>query len=234
MERPRRRRRRQGLPLRQARRLRDRPRGSGRRQSATASYIPQTGLVPPVFAGWERAAGADVRPPGASLRRGRQPAADACVTRRRPRGARRRVHAAGLRRGGHRPSTAGARPLGRVRGPCSRRAACSRLLPHGLAGRLPLRTDNFLYEPFLSSLSPYTLGTRYSDADVDRLLTLARSTADPAGAPRPQQARGARDPRRQARAAALPVRRLPPAELRIGGFSVSPIYGVDAWKLWVQ
>ncbi len=39
--------------------------------------------------------------------------------------------------------------------------------------------DNFLHDLFQSRLSPSTSGTSYSDADVDRLLSLARSTSDP-------------------------------------------------------
>ena len=41
--------------------------------------------------------------------------------------------------------------------------------------------DNFLYDMYNSEQSPYTSGTSYSDPDVDRLLTMARSTTDPAG-----------------------------------------------------
>jgi ABC-type transport system substrate-binding protein len=94
--------------------------------------------------------------------------------------------------------------------------------------------DNFLYEPFLSSLSSISLGTGYADPAVDRLLTLARSTADPA-----------RHLDLSKRAAheilndkpVLPLFEFADYRLlsaRVRGFSVSPTYGVDAWKLWVK
>jgi len=94
--------------------------------------------------------------------------------------------------------------------------------------------DNFLYEPFLSSLSSVSLGTGYADPDVDRLLTLARSTADPAGH---------LDLSRRAAHEILADKPVLPLfefadygllSARVGGFSVSPLYGVDAWKLWVK
>ena len=40
--------------------------------------------------------------------------------------------------------------------------------------------DNFLYDTYISSLSPYTLRHQLLRPDVDRLLTMARSTTDPA------------------------------------------------------
>ena len=94
--------------------------------------------------------------------------------------------------------------------------------------------DNFLYDMFQSSMSPLSSGTSYSDKDVDRLLSLARSTADV----------GRRyDLNRRAAAeimADLPV--IPLIEFadyrllsaRLAGFSVNPLYGVDMWKLWVK
>jgi len=93
--------------------------------------------------------------------------------------------------------------------------------------------ENFLYDQFHSSMSGGG-GTLYSDADVDRLLSLARSTSDV----------GRRyDLNRRAAAeimADLPI--IPLIEFaeygllstRIDGFSVDPLCGVDAWKLWVR
>ena len=94
--------------------------------------------------------------------------------------------------------------------------------------------DNFLYDMYVSSQSPSSSGTSYSDKDVDRLLSLARSTADPG-----------RRYELNRRAAAEIMAELPVIPLiefadyrllstRLAGFSVNPLYGVDMWKLWVK
>lgn len=85
-----------------------------------------------------------------------------------------------------------------------------------------------------SEQSPYTSGTSYSDPDVDRLLTMARSTTDPA-----------RHYDLNRRAAAEIMTDLPVIPLfeyadyrllsqRIGGFVADPMGRVDMWKLWVR
>jgi peptide/nickel transport system substrate-binding protein len=94
--------------------------------------------------------------------------------------------------------------------------------------------DNFLYEPFVSSLSSFSLGTGYADPDVDRLLTLARSTTDRA-AHLDLSRRAAHEI--LADKPVLPLFEFADYRLlnaRIGGFSVDPMYGVDTWKLWVK
>jgi ABC-type transport system substrate-binding protein len=94
--------------------------------------------------------------------------------------------------------------------------------------------DNFLYDLFYSALSSMGSGTAYADKDVDRLLTLARSTSDVG-----------RRYELNRRAAAEIMADLPAVPLiefadyrllntRLAGFSVNPLYGVDMWKLWVK
>ena len=94
--------------------------------------------------------------------------------------------------------------------------------------------DSFLYDMYSSGQSPYTSGTSYSDPDVDRLLALARSTADPA-----------RHYDLNRRAAAEIMADLPVIPLfeyadyrllseRIGGFGADPMGRVDMWTLWVR
>lgn len=197
-------------------------------------YVPQTGLVPPVFAGWEgeqpaqpydpvraRALYAEAGSPRLTLvttrdRRGiavAESVRDACA-------------AAGI------AVTVSALSWEAYVAAFEQQRVPAFFLA-AWQGDYP-SYDNFLYEPFLSSLSAYTLGTRYADPDVDRLLTLARSTADPQR--RLDLSRRAAH-EILADKPVLPLFQIAEYRLlssRVGGFSVSPVYGVDAWKLWVQ
>ena len=94
--------------------------------------------------------------------------------------------------------------------------------------------DDFLYPTFFSGLSASSLGTAYADADVDRLLTLARSTADPAR--RLDLSRRAAH-EILADKPALPLFEFADYRLlstRVGGFTAPTAQGVDMWRLWVK
>ena len=93
--------------------------------------------------------------------------------------------------------------------------------------------DNFLYDLFYSGVSTWA-GTGYSDPEVDRLLTEARSTADVQ-----------RHLELNRQAAKLITRDLPMLPLfqfaeyrltssRIGGFNEDPMSNVNMWELWVR
>lgn len=196
--------------------------------------IPQAGLVPPVLAGWKDAAAAPGRDLAEATRlyraAGSPPLEIACLRDLRD-------------------AVATAEWLS---------AACAaagidlevRLMSSDEAmavwgtGRMPAiflsgwiadypAAENFLYDLFHSSVSAGG-GTLYADADVDRLLSLARSTSDPA-----------RRYELNRRAAAEIVADLPVIPLiefadygllssRVAGFSVDPLCGVDAWRLWIR
>ncbi len=94
--------------------------------------------------------------------------------------------------------------------------------------------DDFLYPTFFSGQSASSLGTAYTDADVDRLLTLARSTADPAR--RLDLSRRAAN-EILADKPVLPLFELAEYRLlstRLGGFTAPTAQGVDMWRLWVK
>jgi ABC-type transport system substrate-binding protein len=94
--------------------------------------------------------------------------------------------------------------------------------------------DNFLYDMYVYPWSESSLGTGYHNPDVDRLLTLARSTTDPTSH-LDLSRRAAHEI--EADKPVLPLLELADYRLlstRIAGFTEDPLYGVDAWKLWVK
>ena len=197
-------------------------------------HIPQTGLVPPVFPGWEDEQPAQAYDPakaGELYVQAGSPSVTLVYSRDRL--------GASVARYTQRACAAAGIPV-RLRA-----ISWDRWVKVFEQGRLPpvyafgWSADypdygSFLNELFTSSLSSYTSGTHYSDPDVDRLLTLARSSADP---------EKRLDLSRRAAheiLADLPV--LPLFEYadyrllssRVHGFTAVPTYGVDAWKLWVE
>ena len=197
-------------------------------------YVPQTGVVPPCFAGWEaeqppqpydpaaaRALYEQAGSPSLTLTVGQDRLGDAVAAYMQE-----ACRAAGIDlRVRTIPWESLVARIGEGRAPA--------FFLMGWAGDYP-SYDNFLYEPYLSALSPYTLGTCYSDPEVDRLLTLARSTADPA-----QHLDLSRRAAHEVEGdkPVLPLFEYAEYRLldsRIGGFTVSPLYGLDAWKLWVK
>ncbi len=197
-------------------------------------YVPQTGLVPPVFPGWQDEQPAQPYDPA----KARELYAQAGSPPLRLALTRDRVAVATA----HYVQRACAAAGIDLR---LQQIAWGRYVELFETGRMPPMylfgwiadypsPDNFLYELYLGSLSPYTSGTAYSDPDVDRLLTLARSTADP---------QKHFDLNRRAAHEILADKPVLPlfqnadyrlVSSRIGGFSVSPTYGVDAWKVWVK
>lgn len=196
-------------------------------------FVPQTGLVPPVFAGWEEQPPQDRDPSEAE-----RLAAEAGRPRLTLAFAEDRVGAAVAEYVREVCAAAGIELVlqsitweewlalfGQGRGPA--------FYLTGWLADYP-SYDNFLYDMYVSSLSPFTSGTSYSDPDVDRLLTLARATADP-GTHLDLSRRAAHEI--LADKTVLPLFEFADYRLlssRIGGFSVSPMYGVDAWKLWLR
>ena len=197
-------------------------------------YIPQTGLVPPVFAGWEDEQPAQAYDPakaGELHAQAGSPTVTLAYSKDRL--------GASVARYTQRACAAVGIPV-RLRAFSWERWVAlfnqSRMPAFYAFGWMADYPDygNFLNELFSSSLSSYTSGTHYSDPDVDRLLTLARSSADP-GKRLDLSHRAA-----QEILADLPV--LPLFEYadyrllnsRIHGFTPVPTYGVDAWKLWVE
>lgn len=198
-------------------------------------YVPQTGLVPPVLAGWRDVAPAQDFDP-AKARRLYEAAGSpelrlVCLSDNREALAtaewlRSACAAAGIR--------LRLRPVswekvtefwGTERMPA--------LFLSGWIADYP-SADNFLHDMFQSRLSPSTSGTSYSDADVDRLLSLARTTSDPGRH---------YDLNRRAAAEIMADRPVIPlvefadyrlVSTRLAGFTVNPFYGVDMWKLWVR
>ena len=195
-------------------------------------YIPQTGLVPPIFPGWK-----DEQPPQAcDPARARQLYESAgspkltltCLNDRLGMAVaqwlKQACAAAGI-------------PLA-VR--AVRWNAYAAMYQKGDVPPMCLSSwgansyDGFLYEMYESSLSPYTSGTAYSDPDVDRLLQLARST--------PDEARRLELSRRAAHEIAADVPVIPLFQFadfrllstRIGGFTPNPMYVADMWRLWVK
>jgi ABC-type transport system substrate-binding protein len=94
--------------------------------------------------------------------------------------------------------------------------------------------DNFLYDLFHSGNSRTSTGTRYADPDVDRLLTLASSTSD--------VGRHFDLDRRAAQQIQTDLPMIPLYEFadyrlvsaRIGGFEADPMGWVDMSRLWVR
>lgn len=94
--------------------------------------------------------------------------------------------------------------------------------------------DNFLYDLFHSAQSPYTSGTGYRDEDVDRLLELARAEPDAA---RHHQLNLRAAHEIQADVPVVPLYEYADLRLvseRIGGFARGPTRWTDMWKVWVR
>jgi len=93
---------------------------------------------------------------------------------------------------------------------------------------------NFLHDLYVYRFSKHASGARYRDPDVTRLLDLVRATSDPV--------RRLDIGRRAAHEILADKPVLPLFEsadyrllsARVGGFSTDPVFGVDAWKLWVK
>jgi oligopeptide transport system substrate-binding protein len=223
-----------GLPIRQAIAA-----AVDRRALVAAVYdgvaIPQTGLVPPLLAGWSEGPAAPAYDPAGAARLYKAAGSptlpflylrdnrEAVATTEWLRSA---CAAAGIRLKLRPVSWDEAMELwGTKRMPA--------MFLSGWLADYP-SADNFLYDMYISSQSSGSSGTSYSDKDVDRLLSLARATSDV----------GRRyDLNRRAAAeimADLPV--VPLIEFadyrllstRLAGFSVNPLFGVDMWKLWVK
>lgn len=223
-----------GLPVRQAVAA-----AVDRRALVASVYdgvcIPQTGLVPPVLAGWSEDTGAQDYDPAEAAKLYRAAGSpvlqftylgdnrEAVATTEWLRSA---CAAAGIRMELRPVSWEKTLEIwGTKRMPA--------MFLSGWIADYP-SADNFIYDLFQSSMSSMGSGTSYSDKDVDRLLSLARSTSDV----------GRRyDLNRRAAAeimADLPI--VPLIEFadyrllstRISGYSFNPLFGVDMWKLWVR
>ena len=223
----------QGLPLRQAIDCAI-DRGSLVAAVSDSVNIPQTGLVPPILAGWGEGVPAQAHDPARATElyqaAGSPPLTVVCPDERFGKSVADWLSSA---------CAAVEIPL-RVRV-----ISWATYVRQFATGRCPAMflmawgadypsADNFLYDMYSSEQSPYTSGTSYSDPDVDRLLTTARSTTDPARR---------YDLNRRAAAeimADLPV--IPLFEYadyrllseRIGGFTADPMGRVDMWTLWVR
>jgi ABC-type transport system substrate-binding protein len=223
----------QGLPVRQAIDCAI-DRGSLVAAVSDSVNIPQTGLVPPILAGWGEGVPAQAYDPARATElyqaAGSPPLSVVCPDERFGKSVADWLRSA---------CAAVDIPL-RVRV-----ISWDKYLNQFTTGRFPRMflmgwvadypsADNFLYDLYNSEQSPYTSGTSYSDPDVDRLLTMARSTTDPA-----------RHYDLNRRAAAEIMTDLPVIPLfeyadyrllsqRIGGFVADPMGRVDMWKLWVR
>ena len=198
-------------------------------------YIPQTGLVPPVLAGWnEDAPAQDYDPARAAAlyeAAGSPPLQLVCWSELREAMAtaewlQSSCAAAGI------PLTLRPMTLERI-GALWGTPRMPAMFLTGWLADYPA-ADNFLFDLFYSSMSASSAGTSYSNEDVDRLLALARSTSD---------VRRHEDLNHRAAAqimADLPV--VPLIEFadyrltseRVGGFSADPMGFVDMSRLWVR
>ena len=195
--------------------------------------VPETGLVPPVFPGWETEQPPQTYDPeraGELYRSAGSPRLrlvywDDRTVAAQARWLRAACAAAGI-------------PLGLRALPWDRFASGLvngryRLFFTGWLADYP-SYDDFLYPEFHSTLSASSLGTGYADPDVDRLLDLARSTAD--------QQRRLDLSRRAAHEILADKPVLPLYEFaayrllsaRVSGFTPSTTLGEDMWKLWVE
>jgi ABC-type transport system substrate-binding protein len=197
-------------------------------------YVPQTGLVPPVFPGWEDEQPAQPYDPTRAKELYAQAGSPVLtLTYDRDR------LASGV--------------VGYVRQACAaagikvrvREISWDHLAKAIWRGHAPScftlgwMADYPDYQSFLNDMYSYPLskissGTHYNDPAVNRLLELARSASD--------SAKRLDLSRRAAHEVLADMPVLPLFEFadyrllsaRVGGFRQSPMYQVDAWKLWIK
>jgi ABC-type transport system substrate-binding protein len=197
-------------------------------------YLPQTGLVPPVLAGWNEDVPAQTYDPAEAARlyeaAGSPRLRIVCWSELREAVETGRWLQAACARAGI-PLEVKLMTLEQIGALWGTRRMPAMYLTGWLAD-YPA-ADSFLYDLFHSSMGMIG-GMSYSDPDVDRLLTLARSTGDPA-----------RHYELDRRAAAEIMADLPVIPLiefadyrltseRVGGFGADPLGFVDMSELWVR